>query len=360
MSGGPYGRGKVPERGCLPVPQWPDADRRLWLAACAPGDILDDEVGARSAHAGISNTKAAKGYGRWLTYLSLSAQEAVAEAPAERITPNRVRAYVDSLIAIGNSTHTILGRLQELGEVAKVMDPNRRWSFINDLAAKICARHRPSRDKSNLRLSNELIDLGFKLMESAAPCSKLDAAIAYRDGLTIAFLALIPLRRRNLADLVLGHTLLCERSSWIVAFGEGDTKTHAAFEVPLPDVLAAALEGYLSLHRPILEARAGRWTRPIGGALWVSRDGSPMTQMALYNRICARTKDYFGAAINPHLFRDAAATTLAIADPAHVRIAAPLLGHRTFATTERHYRHARALEAHRSYIDVLLKINGGS
>ena len=28
-------------------------------------------------------------------------------------------------------------------------------------------------------------------------------------------------------------------------------------------------------------------------------------------------------AINPHLFRDAAATTLAIADPAHVRVAAP-------------------------------------
>jgi integrase len=197
-------------------------------------------------------------------------------------------------------------------------------------------------------------------MESAATLSKLDAAIAYRDGLTIAFLALIPLRRRNLADLVLGHTLLCERSSWTVVFGEDDTKTRAVFEVPLSDVLAAALEAYLSLHRPILEARVGRWARPIDGALWVSKDGSPMTQMALYDRIRARTKEYFGVAINPHLFRDAAATTLAIADPAHIRIAAPLLGHRTFVTTERHYRQARALEAHRSYIDVLFKIDGGA
>jgi hypothetical protein len=48
MSGGPYGRGKAPERACLPIDQWPDADRRLWVAACAPGDILDEEVGARS------------------------------------------------------------------------------------------------------------------------------------------------------------------------------------------------------------------------------------------------------------------------------------------------------------------------
>ena len=64
-------------------------------------------------------------------------------------------------------------------------------------------------------------------------------------------------------------------------------------------------------------------------------------------------------ALCPHLFRDAAATTLAIADPAHVRVAAPLLGHRTFATTERHYRQARAYEAHRSYLDVLSSLEEG-
>ena len=73
MSGGPYGRDKAPERACLPVGQWPERGRRLWLAACAGGDILDDEAGARSHHADISNTKAAKGYGRWLTYLTRSA-----------------------------------------------------------------------------------------------------------------------------------------------------------------------------------------------------------------------------------------------------------------------------------------------
>ena len=64
--------------------------------------------------------------------------------------------------------------------------------------------------------------------------------------------------------------------------------------------------------------------------------------MAIYDRIRARTKDKFGVAMNPHLFRDAAATTVAIADPANVRLAAPLLGHRTFTTTEKYYlRRAR-------------------
>ena len=125
-----------------------------------------------------------------------------------------------------------------------------------------------------------------------------------------------------------------------------------------PEALRQPIEAYLAVHRPLLAARAGRWTRPLGGALWVSKDGSPMTQIALYDRIRARTKDYFGVAINPHLMRDAAATTLAIADPAHVRLAAPLLGHRTFATTERYYQQARGHEAHRAFIDVLFGTPG--
>jgi integrase/recombinase XerD len=104
--------------------------------------------------------------------------------------------------------------------------------------------------------------------------------------------------------------------------------------------------------------RSGRWARPVEGALWVSKDGSPMTQMALYDRIRARTKEQFGVAINPHLFRDAAATTMAIADPANARLAAALLGHRTFTTTERYYRQGRAQEAHRAFVDVLLRGDG--
>ncbi len=225
MSGGPYGRGKAPERTCLPVTQWPDADRRLWLAACAPGDILDDEIGARSGHGAITNSKAAKGYGRWLTYLRISEPETLVMAPADRISRERVRAYIESLIEIGNSTQTILGRLQELGEVAKIMEPDRNWSFINEIASKIRARHRPVRDKSNLRPSNKLVDLGFQLMKGAGSLSGLEAAIAYRDGLVIAFLALIPLRRRNLADLALDRTLIRQGSQWLIDFGGTFTPT---------------------------------------------------------------------------------------------------------------------------------------
>jgi integrase/recombinase XerD len=62
--------------------------------------------------------------------------------------------------------------------------------------------------------------------------------------------------------------------------------------------------------------------------------------------------------MNPHLFRDAAATTMAIADPANVRLAAPLLGHRSFTTTERYYQQACAQEAHRAFVEVILGRDG--
>src|ERR1700733_543106 len=108
MSGGPYGRGKAPGRACLPVIRWPQADRQRWLNPCNPSDLLNDDAGGRSGHARTSNAKAAKGYGRWLTYLSIVQPEALDEIAPDRITPKRVQAYVNSLIEIGNSGQTIL------------------------------------------------------------------------------------------------------------------------------------------------------------------------------------------------------------------------------------------------------------
>jgi hypothetical protein len=151
----------------LPLSAWPKQDRNLWKAACVPADPLDEDVGSRSRHSRASNRKAEKGYGRWLTFLIAADPGCLAEPPQQRITPDRVRAYVDSLIGLGNSSATILARLQELGEVAKVMGQGRDWHLINTIASKIRAHHKPARDKANLRLSDELLDLGLHLVDRA-------------------------------------------------------------------------------------------------------------------------------------------------------------------------------------------------
>ena len=91
----------------------------------------------------------------------------------------------------------------------------------------------------------------------------------------------------------------------------------------------------------------------VDDAVWISQDGSPMSQEGLSGRIELRTRAAFGKAMNPHLFRDAAATTMATADPGNVRVAAPVLGHRTFAPTERHYIQATGLQAQAGYLKVI-------
>lgn len=353
MSGGPYGRGKAPERACLKVEFWPEEDARLWTIACARGDILDDEIGSRADYSAISNDKDRKGYGRWLNHLGFHDRQALRLAPADRITPDRVKAYVARLEELGASSQTLLARLQELGAVAKVMGPDRDWSFINKLASRIRARHRPARDKEVRHLTNELVDLGLRLMASADPNGGVEAAVHYRDGLVIALLALVPLRRRNLAGLHLGQGLLPVGDRFLVTFTEDETKAGTPIELFLPDVLLEPLKVWLEVWRPLLAERTGRWHKPAGDALWLSSHGSPMTQMALYDRIRLQTAAAFGEPINPHHFRHTAATTQAIADPAHVRITAPLLSHRTLNTTERYYQQATAYEAHRAFIEVL-------
>ena len=81
-----------------------------------------------------------------------------------------------------------------------------------------------------------------------------------------------------------------------------------------------------------------------------------MTSEAIYERICLRTCAAFGHAINPHLFRDCAATTIALRDPKHVMVARDLLGHSRLDITERYYNQARAVEVARKYQDTVLAL----
>jgi hypothetical protein len=70
--------------------------------------------------------------------------------------------------------------------------------------------------------------------------------------------------------------------------------------------------------------------------------GLPMTDNAIYDRIVARTREGLGQPINPHLFRDCAATSVAIDDPAHIGIASRLLGSR-FTFAERSWNNDAAI-----------------
>jgi integrase len=88
----------------------------------------------------------------------------------------------------------------------------------------------------------------------------------------------------------------------------------------------------------------------------VSSRGAALDTQGLFDAVTGRTRAAFGRPVNPHLFRDCAATTIAIEDPVHVRVATSILGHRSPATTERYYNLARSVEAARAWQATLSRL----
>jgi integrase len=206
--------------------------------------------------------------------------------------------------------------------------------------------------------TDQLVELGFKLMNHAEELvtkNAIKAAWLYRDGLMIALLALRPLRRRNFSAITLGQHLVDFGDEWMLRFEASETKQRRPIEMVFPASLVDQLRRYISQHRPLL-AGAGSCRGTAGDALWVSRDGGPLTPHGFWQVIARRTKDEFGYVLNPHLFRDCAATTIAIDDPGHATTIAPLLGHSSMATSERSYNQARSIEAGRDYQTVLASL----
>jgi len=341
---------ETPMMRALPLAEWPTVDRELWNAALRPGDLLEDG-GSRADHAPSSNQKVVKGYSCWLGWLAHGGLLDVEEPPASRISPARVGAYLE-LLQESNSTGSIINRLEDLYTAARIMEPDRNWSWIRAIVARLNARHIPtSRKRDRIVRTGELFDLGRDLMRrSGSRPAGRKAAVLYRDGLMISVLSVRSLRLKNLLGLELPR-------SFVRRVG---TKTRELIEMPLPEELTSAIDAYLGDHRPVLCGRRGRWASPVDGALWVSADGSPMRDRSAHQRITEHTRAAFGHPINPHLFRDCVATSVAEDDPNHFGVAARLLGHRNLRTTERYYDQARSIDAIRRHQELVIGVRRGA
>lgn len=344
---------KMKARRSWPFDKWPATDRKLWSEACAPVSLLDD-VGDGLRHlADITRRKHSFGWGCWVAFLAAHAPDALELSPSERCSKENVQAYIGYMRANGNAESTIVCRLLELVAVTKALDASFNPRLLNRVIAILQAKVRPVRSKAHIPRTDELVELGFRLMENTLDLKRIEDAIAFRDGLIISFLALHPIRLRNMTDFHLDVNLIRRSNGFMVVFGSHETKTGSTHEVPLADVLIEPMRKYLESCRPALMSASGGRKRDVGTSVWVSSHGSPMCEETLREHIKTRTRVAFGKSVSPHAFRDAAATTLVIADPSHVRSAAPLLGHRSLTTTEKYYIQAQGLEAQRSYLEFL-------
>jgi site-specific recombinase XerD len=350
-----------PARRPLPLEAWPAADRRAWLAALAAGDVLEPG-GAAAGWRPHSKRNAVQGWGHYLAWLARTGQLEGSEGPGERVTPERLVGYIAALRARGNAPATVLGRVDMLALFLRAVDPGRDppdplRRLLVRLRAEVEGVGHPNK-RGRLQASHDLLALGRHLMQEAeartGDLPPYRRAVLYRDGLMIALLAARPLRLKNFAALELDRHLVREGLGWRLVIPGAETKTRRPLDLPFPSALVPALERYLAVHRPVLAARPGRGQGQAGAAaLWLSLEGGPLSAGTLCHQVRQRTRAAFGRAVNPHLFRDCAATSLALEDPAHVRIAAQVLGHAAFATTEKHYNLAQGQQAATAWHETL-------
>jgi integrase/recombinase XerD len=334
-------------RHAVPYENWPSADQALWQAVIAEGDILDGcGPGANWAPTTKNNTR--KAYGYWLHWLGVNGLlSKPTDHPLDRITPEHIKGYIGDMEE-NAAPLTRFVYILDLLRFAQASTPDRNWDWLKRVKNKLWARATPFRDKtSKIRNSGDLFELGLNLMNESAgvKCryNPFQEEVQYRDGLLIAILAARPIRLKNLTAIIIGNQLIRIDNHYWLLFEAQDVKNHRYIEVPVPEILTSYIDEYLADCRPrLLQGKES-------DRFWISRFGGNLTCNSIRRQIKLHTEAAFGKAINPHLFRDCAATSIAIHDPEHVWITANILGHNTLATAQKYYDQSRMLEAGRHY-----------
>ena len=332
-----------PSRRRLKLEDWPDGDHEAWTTALASGDLLDATMGPAFHWCAETQAMRRKAYGRWLTFRIRASGFDPLIKPTSRITRDAVASYISELQS-QVAPRTVCGYISGLHAVAQAFDPDGDWNWLRRIVVKLEAAAQDSRDKhSRLRPANEILAWAIARMTNMArETPRKNILTDYRNALMVGLLISCPtMRLRNLTMIEIGQHLVRRSDGWELRFSGPEMKGRRPVEMRIPVILVPFLEHYLEAIRPVL------LNGDVSDRLWITRYGQPMTCKTVHSAISSTTKRAFGRPINPHLFRDCAVTFVALTDPKHIGIAAPILGHSDPRTTERHYIQAQQVEASR-------------
>jgi site-specific recombinase XerD len=250
---------------------------------------------------------------------------------------------------------SIAAELQHLQLALGALAPDVDWGWLRQWQYAYQKRARPRDKRGKIVDPRLLLDLGCALMDSAEESAHTsERARQFRDGLVIALLVSRPLRRRSFGALEIGRNLHFKAGRYVIELQEHDTKAGHPVCFDVPDGLTSYMTRYLETYRPLFSgARTSK-------ALWLSAKGGRLGEDALYDLVCRRTREAFGFAIHPHLFRDIAATAIAREVPGSMLTARDLLTHAKLETTQQFYTQARTADAARTYAEVVARLRSAS
>jgi len=333
----------------LPLNDWPDADRLAWRHECRDGARL--RRGGRASHLSpVTGEDLAKRYGLFLDFLDRSHSLNRSAAAGSHVTPKNVDAFVAELRQRVRSV-TLYGSVYKLRRATEIIAPEQELSWLRDLERDLDLLKQPRSKVHRLILAEVLVKAGLTLMieaDAAEPRTPLQRATQYRNGLMIALLACCPVRLKNFAALAIRSSIVQVKDCWWIVLTAQDTKEKRPDERCVPTFLSTYVDRYVSVYRAAL-ARPAR----SGSALWLSKNGEPMSYLGVEGTITRTTMATTGISVSPHLFRVSAASTAAIHAASTPRLASGILDHRDERTTQQHYNRATSLTAATTYQEIV-------
>jgi integrase len=332
----------------LPLEHWPKADHDAFEAAYRAGDIFDESRGPGAHHSEGWRRMIRTTWRRWLGFLTDHYPADLLKPPAERITPERMRAFVEHLSAEVRPT-TVAMSVAHLYAAARLINQAGDWRWLASLRARLASRAKPEDRFDRLVPAWHTLDLGIEIMEEAArlPSAAKRRELCYRDGLIIALISAWPVRRRSIAALTVTRHLEFDAAGMNILLYSEDTKSKRAESFRVPEKLLPYLLRYLNEIRP----------RLLGGrhhdGLWASNKGCPLTAGRIYDTVRERIIAKFGKAMGLHDFRRAAATFIATDAPEKIGLIPGVLQHTSLDVGEQHYILARSVEASRRFAAYL-------
>lgn len=331
--------------------EWPHQDQAMWNSLFVTGSPLD-ERGALS-HLRPTGAAALKhAYRQWMHWLQTTDPAALDCRPVERATITRLRQWCASKAALRP-----MSRLFYVEGILKLLfafSPDTDWSAQRRLLKqlkRLAGHGDKSRKVGRVLSSDVLFQAGIRHASAHAKVkpTPLEAAMQFQMGTIIAMLALMPLRCITFRSLELGSSVHVDGTNVEITVPGEMMKTGHPWDAKVPDAVLPHLLRYMQEFRPWLMQRLGKHHN----FLWVTSKGDPFKNGYFGVRVALATTEATSVRVSPHLFRDAAATTLARMSPQSARLIKPVLAHSSTDTAEDHYIHAGSIEVGRNHAALI-------
>lgn len=341
----------------LPEAEWPEDDRAGFARAFAqPHDVFSEDGGGSHLKP-RTRTAIWYGYRRWLGWISANDPGRLAEAPASRAAPVVVKAYVAHL-RLTCRERAVATQIRLLHGALRYMYPALDWSWLRDIKARLERAIPKARRKPILLTSQRMVDTSLERLDAidvehahgAATASRMhlqDLAFRYRDGLLVVVASLVPMRRSNLADLMIGSTLCRGPKVWSIHIPGELVKNEEPVDADLPDWVSERVDRFIEVYRPFICRSVEH------RGLWASAKGRRATGEALYIAFQKEIASSLNVHLTLHDTRRIAATTWAVHDPVNAAGAKDLLGDRSDRVLAQHYNLASGIEASRRMAEIV-------